>query len=143
MKAQLRRYKKYNVKQYEKWSENSEDSLQSSGDGDRHTKRKKSEDVLFSSQGLELHVRARECYLRGKEILLTPSEYEIMRILLEHKGEAVKSEHIFYSLWPNEYYVKNTNTVSVHVRHIREKLGKREEKDKYIQTVWGVGYKIV
>lgn len=120
IKAQLRRYKKYNF----------------------YTKEDKNNNFLLSSQGVELNIKARECRLDGKVIRLTPSEYDILRILLEHKGEVVSSEDIFHSLWSDEYYSKNNNTVTVHIRHIREKLGNQEEKDKYIKTVWGVGYKI-
>lgn len=119
VKAQLRRYKKYNFSE--------EDTPQES---------------ILAYSGLELNVKTRECRLKGKEILLTPSEYVILKYLLEHTGEAVCSEDLFQAMCPDEYY-NNNNTITVHIRHLREKLGDKVGKPKYIKTVWGVGYKIV
>lgn len=118
VKAQLRRYKRYGQI----------DDKGNSG--------------ILSYSGLELNIKTRECSLNGNQLNLTPSEYDILRLLLEHKGEVVSSEQLFKTIWHDEYYNKN-NTISVHVRHLREKLGDKAENPKYIKTVWGVGYKIV
>ena len=83
-----------------------------------------------------------ECLLNGKPLNLTPTEFAILRILLERKGKAVSSEEIFYEIWKDEYYSKNNNTITVHIRHLREKMGDTVEHPKYIKTIWGVGYKI-
>ena len=45
-------------------------------------------------------------------------------------------------IWKDEYYSKNSSTITVHVRHLREKLQDTTEKPQYIKTIWGVGYKI-
>ena len=65
-----------------------------------------------------------------------------MRILCQNKGNVVHSEDMFHSIWGEEYYSKNNNTITVHIRHLREKMGDSFESPKYIKTVWGVGYKI-
>ena len=48
----------------------------------------------------------------------------------------------FKAVWADEYYEKNSNTITVHVRHLREKMGDAIDEPRYIKTVWGVGYKI-
>jgi len=118
VKAQLRRYKKYG-------------RIDEEGNSG-----------ILSYSGLELNIKTRECSLNGNQLNLTPSEYDILRLLLEHKGEVVASEQLFKTIWGDEYYNKN-NTISVHVRNLREKLGDNAANPKYIKTVWGVGYKIV
>lgn len=118
VKAQLRRYKKYNPVH----EENSNNVL--------------------THLDLELNVKTHECLLSGKKIALTPTEFEILRILLKRKGSAVSSEKLFYEIWRDEYYSKSNNTITVHIRHLREKLNDSLEKPKYIKTIWGVGYKI-
>ena len=54
----------------------------------------------------------------------------------------VSVEELFHKIWKDEYYSKNSSTITVHIRHIREKLSDTGEKPKYIKTVWGIGYKI-
>lgn len=114
VKAQLRRYNNYNLKTKE-------------GTGN-----------ILTYQNVDLNIKSREVLVDGQEIDLTPIEFIILKSLLEKKSEVLGSEDLFYKIYPDEHYIKN-NTVSVHIRHIREKLG---EKNNIITTVWGVGYKI-
>lgn len=117
VKAQLRRYKRYNV---------AED---------------KEEDVL-SVSGLVLNERTHECRLNEKELNLTPTEFSILCILCRRRGQVVSAEELFHLIWEEEYYTKNNNTITVHIRHLREKMGDSFENPKYIKTIWGCGYKI-
>ena len=119
VKAQLRRYKKYNPAH----SENSK--------GD-----------TISHLGLTMNIKTHECILNEEPLVLTPTEFSILRILLQRKGDVVSSEELFHEIWQDEYYSKSNNTITVHVRHLREKLGDTMEHPKYIRTIWGVGYKI-
>ncbi|GIO37068.1 DNA-binding response regulator [Paenibacillus antibioticophila] len=119
VKAQLRRYKKYSL-----------------------TKEEAETSPVLSYSGLEINTNSHECLLHDKPIALTPTEFAILRILLEHKGGVVSSEQLFHEIWQDEYYSKSNNTITVHIRHLREKLGDSMEESKYIKTVWGVGYKI-
>ncbi len=121
VKAQLRRYKRYNPAQ------------PSAQDGFA--------DVILHS-GLELNPGTHECFLNGKPLSLTPTEFSILRILLERRGKVVSSEELFHEIWKDEYYSKSSNTITVHIRHLREKLGDTIDHPKYIKTIWGVGYKI-
>ena len=121
VKAQLRRYKRYNP-------------AQASG-------QEQASDLLLHS-GLEMNTGTHACFLNGKPLSLTPTEFSILRILLERKGKAVSSEELFHEIWKDEYYSKSNNTITVHIRHLREKLGDTIDSPKYITTIWGVGYKI-
>ncbi len=117
VKAQLRRYTRYNV-----GTEQSQD--------------------IFIHHGLVLNRKTHECTLNEKPLSLTPTEFEILAILCERKGSVVSSEELFHQIWKDEYYSKNNNTITVHIRHLREKMQDSFEKPKYIKTVWGCGYKI-
>lgn len=117
VKVQLRRYKRYN------------------------TGVEPEQDVLVHS-GLVLNVKTHECTLNEKPLSLTPTEFSILRILCQQKGNVVSSEELFHQIWGEEYFSKNNNTITVHIRHLREKMGDSFEEPKYIKTVWGVGYKI-
>ncbi len=117
VKAQLRRYKRYN------------------------TGKEPEEDVIIHS-GLVLNIKTHECTLNEKPLQLTPTEFSILRILCQKKGSVVSAEELFHQIWGDEYYSKSNNTITVHIRHLREKMGDSFEDPKYIKTVWGCGYKI-
>lgn len=119
VKSQLRRYKKYNP---------------------AHTEN--DESTVIVHRDLLMNVKTHECMLNNKPVVLTPTEFSILRILLENKGKVIGAEEIFHKIWQEEYYSKSNNTITVHIRHIREKLNDTLSKPKYIKTIWGVGYKI-
>jgi two-component system response regulator VanR len=119
VKAQLRRYKKYNS-----------------------VKEDEQQEYIMTCGELNLNTRSHECLLNDRVLPLTPTEFSILRILLERRGYVVSAEDLFHSIWQDEYYTKNNNTITVHIRHLREKMGESTENPKYIKTVWGVGYKI-
>ncbi len=119
VKSQLRRYKKYNP---------------------AHTEN--DESTVIVHRDLLMNVKTHECMLNNKPVVLTPTEFSILRILLENKGKVIGAEELFHKIWQEEYYSKSNNTITVHIRHIREKLNDTLSKPKYIKTIWGVGYKI-
>lgn len=99
-------------------------------------------ETKLSYKDLELDTASYECRLQGEVVTLTPTEFSILRVLLENKGMVVSVDELFHKIWKDEYYSKNSSTITVHIRHIREKLNDTDEKPKYIKTVWGIGYKI-
>ena len=117
VKAQLRRYKRYNA-----GTENDES--------------------VISISGLLLNNKTHECILNERPLNLTPTEFSILWILCQRRNQVVSAEELFYLIWQDEYYVKSNNTITVHIRHLREKMGDSFENPKYIKTVWGCGYKI-
>ena len=118
VKAQLRRRKKYDAVQ---------EPLQRN---------------ILSHLDLIMDIENHICLLDSKPLLLTPTEFSLLRILLERKGTVVSAEELFHLIWKEEYYTKSNNTINVHIRHLREKMNETVGKPKYIRTVWGVGYKI-
>lgn len=119
VKAQLRRYKKYNP------AHAAEEA-----------------DEIMEHAGLVLNTKTHECLLDEKPLALTPTEFSLLRILLENKGNVVSAEELFHQIWKDEYYTKNNNTITVHIRHLREKLRDSVDHPRFIKTIWGVGYKI-
>lgn len=77
----------------------------------------------------------------GEEIKLTPLEYKILILLAENPGRVFASDEIYERVW-NEPAYRSENTVTVHIRRIREKIEISPKEPKYIKVVWGVGYKI-
>lgn len=82
-----------------------------------------------------------KCSLNGKELSLTPIEFNILWYLCEHRGTVVSSEELFEVVW-GEKYLDNNNTVMAHVARLREKMKELPRRPKYIKTIWGVGYTI-
>lgn len=78
--------------------------------------------------------------IKDQTINLTPTEFSILLILAKHKGTVVKTEKLFEEVWHEPYIPASNNTIMVHIRHLREKLNKKN--DYYIKTIWGVGYEI-
>ncbi|RDW21184.1 vancomycin resistance response regulator transcription factor, VanR-F/VanR-M family [Oceanobacillus chungangensis] len=77
--------------------------------------------------------------LYGESIELTPKEFDILYLLASHPKKVFSVENIFRQVW-GEAYFEGGNTVMVHIRTLRKKLEEDKRKDKWIKTVWGVGY---
>lgn len=99
----------------------------------------KTEDII-EEKGLIINKKEHKCLLYDNEINLTPIEFEILLYLITNKGKVISSEELFEKVWKEKYFDSN-NTVMVHIRRIREKLGEDTKNSKFIKTVWGVGYK--
>ncbi len=89
---------------------------------------------------LSINVATHEVIVDGREVKLTPREFDILELLARNKGIVFSIEKIFESVWKEDYY-ESDNTVMVHIRKIREKIEVNPRKPQYIKTVWGVGYK--
>ena len=77
----------------------------------------------------------------GKEVKLTPTEYNILKFLTENKGKVFSIEEIYGNVWDGECYAAE-NVIAVHIRHIREKIEINPKEPKYLKVIWGVGYKV-
>jgi two-component system response regulator VanR len=97
---------------------------------------------IITHAGLVINKDSHECFLDEKPLTLTPTEFSILSILCENKGNVVSSEQLFCRIWGDEYFNKSSNPITVHIRHLREKMNDSFENPRYIKTVWGVGYKI-
>ena len=116
VKAQLRRYKRYNEATRE-------------------------DEEIFDYGGLIVNHATHECTLYGEAIQLTPTEFNILWTLAQNHGKVVSSEELYERVW-GERYLDGNNTIMVHIRRLREKLHEPFRDPKIIKTVWGVGYKI-
>lgn len=76
-----------------------------------------------------------------QEIRLTKREYLILELLMENPGKVFTKSNIYESVW-NEEFLGEDNAVNVHISNIRQKLAKVNEKETYIETVWGIGFKM-
>ncbi len=91
--------------------------------------------------GIELDDRAKKVTLDGEEVSLTPREYDILKLLMEHPGKVYSPRDIYSEIWQDPTFGAE-NTVAVHVRHLREKLEYDPANPRYVIAVWGHGYKI-
>lgn len=115
VKSQLRRYTRLNT-----------------------TNQRKKDEIEIGN--ISINVATHEVIVDGKEVKLTPKEFDILELLARNKGIVFSTQRIFESVWKEDYY-ESDNTVMVHIRKIREKIELDPRKPQYIKTVWGVGYK--
>lgn len=83
-----------------------------------------------------------EIYKNGQELEMALKEYEILLILAQNKGKVVSREFLLNEVWGYEYFGE-TRTVDVHIRHIRQKIEDESGSKQFIETVRGVGYKLI
>lgn len=117
VKTQLRRYTRYNT---------------ATAAEEKHE---------YDFTGLYVCRDSHKCTLYGKELPLTPIEFNILWYLCERRGKVVSSEELFEAVW-GEKYLDNNNTVMAHIARLREKMSEPGRRPKFIKTVWGVGYTI-
>lgn len=79
--------------------------------------------------------------VKGKEIALTKREFLILKLLMSNPNKVFTKNNIFESVWEEEF-VGEDNAVNVHISNIRQKLSKENKEETYIQTVWGIGFKM-
>ena len=78
----------------------------------------------------------------GEKVNLTPTEYDILKLLMEHPRPRYSPPKVLYQrVWNDEPYGAES-TVAVHIRHIREKIEINPAEPRYLKAVWGQGYKI-
>lgn len=91
--------------------------------------------------GLELADREKKLTLDGEHIALTPTEYDILKLLMSNAGKVFSPNEIYERVWNDAPYASE-NTIAVHIRHIREKIEIDPSNPRYLKVVWGRGYKI-
>jgi len=116
IKAQLRRYKEFSNSQFNK--------------------------NILEFKDLKIDLAGYNVYLEDEKIQMSAKEFEILKYLALNPERVYSREQIFNQIWGfNEY--GDINTVTVHIRKIREKIEENSSNPEYIETVWGVGYKFV
>ncbi len=96
---------------------------------------------LLCCGGLCLDDKRKEVTVDGEAVALTPTEYEILKLLLQHPGEVFSPRELYRRVWNDEPYGAES-TVAVHIRHLREKIEIDPAQPRYVKAVWGQGYKL-
>ena len=91
--------------------------------------------------GITLDDSAKTVTVDGEEASLTPIEYDILKLLMEHPGRVYSTRVIYETVWQENPY-GSENAVAVHIRHLREKIEINPSEPRYIKVVWGRGYKM-
>lgn len=91
--------------------------------------------------GIELDDKEKTVTLDGEEVALTPTEYDILKLLMQNPGQVFSPREIYRKIWNDQPY-GSENTVAVHIRHIREKVEINPAEPRYLKVVWGQGYKM-
>jgi two-component system, OmpR family, response regulator ResD len=90
--------------------------------------------------GLEIDPSARRVMIDGEEAMLTQREFELLLFLARHPGQAFTRDQLMDLVWQYAFFM-DTSTVTVHIRRLRAKVERRPDHPRWIQTVWGVGYR--
>ena len=96
---------------------------------------------LFQTGGLVIDDESKKVTVDGEEVHLTPVQYKIVKLLTANAGRVFSIEEIYEKVWKEPAF-NPENTVTVHIRKIREKIEINPSEPKYLKVVWGVGYKV-
>jgi two-component system, OmpR family, response regulator ResD len=94
----------------------------------------------LSFDGLEIDLRGRRVLARGEEAHLSQREFDLLQFLASHPGQVFSRDQLMDRVWEPAFH-GDPATVTVHVRRLRTKIEPDPERPRYIQTVWGVGYR--
>lgn len=95
------------------------------------------EGEILEAGGIKMDVGAHFVSIDGKGIELSFKEFELLQFFMNNRGRALNRENILNQVWNYDYF-GDARTIDTHVKKLRNKLG---DKGKYIQTIWGMGYK--
>lgn len=96
--------------------------------------------TIINSGGITINKEANEVYLNNRLITMTSKEFELLLLLVENPGKTLSKDYLFNSIWGIDSYSEN-QTLTVHIKILRDKIEENPKKPKRIQTIWGVGYK--
>ena len=96
---------------------------------------------LIQTGDLTIDDELKKVVVDGKEVKLTPTEYNILKFLTKNKGKVYSIEDIYTHIWQEECFSAE-NIIAVHIRHIREKIEINPKEPTYLKVIWGIGYKI-
>ena len=102
--------------------------------------REKARPEMLKVRGLEIDRESRRVWVNGKETNMTSKEYDLLLFLAEHPDTVFSKDRLFDSVWGVDAY-GDVSTVTVHIKHIRDKIELNPDRTQYIETVWGVGYR--
>lgn len=98
----------------------------------------KKENSIVEIGEIKLNKESFEVYKNGELVTLSTKEFELLTYLMENAGMVLSKEQIYQSVWKNNY--GDIGTVAVNIKSLRNKL---DNNEKYIKTIWGIGYKFI
>lgn len=101
-----------------------------------------SESGVYASSGIVLNEKAHTVTRDGDSVLLTPTEFDILKLFMTHPNEIMTPSYIYLKVWGNSY-MGSESVVAVHIRHLREKIEYNPSEPRHLCVVWGQGYKFV
>ena len=102
-------------------------------------KRKYAQEII-SCGNLKLNTVSQTLQVDDKDVVVTAKEFELLKLLIENKGVTLKKEYLFSTIWGSDSE-SELQTLTVHIKWLREKIEKDPKKPDHIITVWGVGYR--
>ena len=90
---------------------------------------------------LEINPKTRRVSSAGREVSLTPKEFDILYFLAQNRGEVFTKEQIYRAVWSEDYLLDDSNIMAF-IRKLRKKIEPDPDAPKYILTIWGIGYKM-
>lgn len=90
--------------------------------------------------GIELDDASKSVTVDGEKVSLTPTEYEILLLLMQNPDKVFSPREIYFKVWKDDPF-GTESTVAVHIRHLREKIEINPAEPRYLKVVWGQGYK--
>ena len=95
----------------------------------------------YTIGNIELNNKSKQVFADGEEVSLTPTEFEILKLLMKNAGEVLSPKEIYKKVWGGEA-LGAESTVAVHIRHLREKIEINPAEPRYLKVVWAHGYKM-
>ena len=100
----------------------------------------KQENAVIHSGGISIDTEAQQVFVHHKKIMLTVKEYELLLLLVRNPGKTLRKEYLFDQIWGADSFSEN-QTLTVHIKTLRDKIEEDPKRPARIRTVWGVGYK--
>ena len=91
--------------------------------------------------GIRINRTYNEVFVEGEEKQLSNIEYQILLLMMQHKGKIFSAQNLYESIWKEPYFYSCNSTVMVHIRNLRTKIERDPKNPKYIKTLWGKGYR--
>lgn len=107
----------------------------------RRFQKKLKSDKIFRHKDIALDDSTKRVAVNDTEIVLTAKEYDILELLIKNKGKVFTKANLYETIWQEEY-LGDDNAVKTHISNLRNKLKKANPKEDYIETVWGLGYRL-
>lgn len=100
-----------------------------------------SENSVIKYKDIQLNCNSKVVIVNGCELILTAKEYKILEIFMKNKDKVFSKCNLYESIWKEEY-LGDDNAVKTHISNLRNKLKKANDSEEYIETVWGLGYRL-